>query len=143
MPSLTSKLGLPLMIAFAVVSAAAVAQQKDPAHEIKVGTGKVQVTTIDSDDGIPTEQFKVERVASYADLDLSTPSGAAELKRRVTETAKTACKDMVNADPIDLADGEGNVSCVTSAADGAMAQVNAAIATAKSDSPRPTKASLN
>jgi UrcA family protein len=142
MTSLTFKFGAPLMIAFAAISAAAVAQQKDPAHEIKVDTAKVQVTTIDSDDGIPTEQFKLERVASYADLDLSTPSGAAELKRRVTEAAKTACRDMVDADPIDLADGEGNMSCVTGATDRAMAQVNAAIATAKSESPRPTRVSL-
>jgi UrcA family protein len=136
MTSLTFKFGVPLMIAFAAASAGAIAQQKDPAHEIKVDTGNVQVTTIDSDDGIPTERFKVERVASYADLDLSTPSGAAELKRRVTEAAKTACRDMVDADPIDLADGEGNVSCVTAATHRAMTQVNAAIATAESDSPR-------
>jgi UrcA family protein len=142
MTSFTFKFSLPLMIAFAAVSAGAIAQQKDPAHQIKVDTGKVQVTPIDSDDGIPTEQFKVERVASYADLDLSTPSGAAELKRRVAEAAKTACKDMVDADPIDLADGEGNITCVTGATDRAMAQVSAAIATARSDSPRSTRVSL-
>jgi UrcA family protein len=143
MTSVTFKFGLPLMIAFAAFSAAAVAQQKDRTSDIKVDTGKVQVTTLDSDDGIPTEQFKVERVASYADLDLSTPSGAAELKERVSEAAKAACTAMVNADPIDLADGEGNISCVTEATHGAMAQVNAAIATAKTDSPRPAKVSLN
>jgi UrcA family protein len=139
----TFKFGLPLMLVFAAASAAAVAQQKDQAPEIKVHTGKVQVTTVDSDDGIPTEQFQLERVASYADLDLSTTSGAAELKKRVSEAAQAACKALVDTDPIDLADNDGNITCVTEATGGAMQQVNAAIATAKIDSNRTTKVGLN
>jgi UrcA family protein len=125
------------MIAFAAASAAAVAQQKDPAPEIKVHTGKVQVTTLDSEDGIPTEQFSVQRLVNYANLDLSTASGAAELKNRVTEAAKEVCTQLVNADPIDLADDDGNTTCVKQATDGAMEQVNAAITAAKIDTNRP------
>ena len=90
MTRLTFKFGLPLMIACAAASAGAVAQQKDSASEIKVHTGKVQVTTLDSVDGIPTEQFKVQRVVSYANLDLSTASGAAELKKRKTQGSAPA-----------------------------------------------------
>jgi UrcA family protein len=137
MTSLRSTLGFSLMIAFAAVNAAAVAQQKDPAPEIKVHTGKVQVTTLDSEDGIPTEQFSVQRLVNYANLDLSTASGAAELKNRVTEAAKEVCTQLVNADPIDLADDDGNTTCVKQATDGAMEQVNAAITAAKIDSNRP------
>jgi UrcA family protein len=127
------------MIACAAASAGAVAQQKDSASEIKVHTGKVQVTTLDSDDGIPTEQFKIGRVVSYANLDLSTASGAAELKKRVSRAAQEACNELVAADPIDLADGNGNPTCVKETTDGAMDQVNAAIATAKIDSVRATR----
>ncbi|MDB6102656.1 MAG: hypothetical protein JWO52_2655 [Gammaproteobacteria bacterium] len=141
MTRLTLKFGFPLMIAFAAASAAAVAQQKDSASEINVHTGKVQVTPLDSDDGIPTEQFKVQRVVSYANLDLSTATGAAELKKRVSEAAREACKELVAADPIDLADGNGNPTCVSETTDGAMEQVNAAIATAMTDSVRPTRVS--
>jgi UrcA family protein len=141
MTRLTLKFGFPLMIAFAAASAAAVAQQKDSASEINVHTGKVQVTPLDSDDGIPTEQFKIQRVVSYANLDLSTATGAAELKQRVSEAARQACKDLVAADPIDLADGNGNPTCVKETTDGAMAQVNAAIATARIDGVRPTRGS--
>ena len=131
------------MIAFAAASAAVAAQRNDPAPEIKVDTAKVQVTTLDSDDGIPTEQFKVERVVSYANLDLSTDSGAAELKKRVSEAARQACKALVDADPIDLADGDGNLTCIKETTDAAMEQVNAAIATARIDTVRPTTVSLN
>jgi UrcA family protein len=133
--------GLPLMIAFA--AATAVAQQKDQAPEIKIQTGKVQVTTLDSDDGIPTEQFGVQRVVSYANLDLSTVAGATELKKRVGEAAKQACKELIDADPIDLADDDGNLTCVRETTAGAMEQVNAAITTARIDSVRPTTVSLN
>jgi UrcA family protein len=135
-------LGLPLMIAFAAASATALAQQTHQAPEIKIQTGRVQVTTLDSDDGIPTEQFKIQRVVSYANLDLSSAAGAAELKNRVSEAAKQACKELVDADPIDLADDDGNLTCVRETTDGAMEQVNAAIATARIDSVRPTKVSL-
>jgi UrcA family protein len=135
--------GLPLMIAFAAASAMAAAQQKDEAPEIRLHTGKVQVTTLDSDDGIPTEQFGVQRVVSYANLDLSTAAGAAELKRRVSEAAKQACRELVDADPIDLADDDGNLTCVRQTTDGAMQQMNAAIATARIDTVRPTKVSRN
>jgi UrcA family protein len=134
--------GLPLMMAFAAASATVVAQQKDQAPEIKIHTGMVRVTTLDSDDGIPTEQFKIQRVVSYANIDLSKAAGAAELKKRVSEAAKQACKELVNADPIDLADDDGNLTCVRETTDGAMAQVNAAIATARIDSVRPTKVSF-
>lgn len=142
MPCLTRKSGLPLMIVFVVASAAAVAQQKDPVREIKVHTGKVDVTTLDSVDGIPTERFNVQRVVSYANLDLSTASGAAELKKRLSQAAKEACKELVEADPIDLADEDANITCVRETTDRALEQASAAITTAMMDSVRPTRVSL-
>jgi UrcA family protein len=132
---------LPLMVAFAAASATAVAQN-DRVQEIRIHTGRVQVTGLDSDDGIPTEQFEIQRVVGYADLDLSSASGVAELERRVNEAARQVCRELVSADPIDLADGDGNLGCVRDATDGAMEQVNAAITTAKIDGRRPTRVSL-
>ena len=131
-----SRAGLSLLIAFVLASAAAAAQQKEPVPEITIHTGKVQVTTLNSDDGIPTEKFSIQRVVSYANLDLSTLSGAAELKKRVNEAARQACKELVEADPIDLADDDGNIRCVKQATDAAMEQVNAAITAAEIEGKR-------
>jgi UrcA family protein len=137
----TVRFGLSLTVAFAATGATAVAQN-DHGQEIRIQTGLVQVTRPDSDDGIPTEQFKVQRVVSYADLDLSSASGVANLNRRVSEAANQACRELISADPIDLADVDGNLSCVKDAIDGAMEQVHTAITTAKIDGRRPTRVSL-
>jgi UrcA family protein len=131
MTRLAFKIGLPLMMVVAAASAMAVAQQADTTHEITVRTGRVDVTPLASDDGIPTERFRIERVVSYANLDLSTSSGAAELNKRVRQAALDACKELVNADPIDLSDEDGRTTCVKQATEGAMTQVNAAITTAR------------
>ncbi len=130
------KFRVPLMIALAAAGAAAVAQETDPASEIKIQTGMVQVTTLDSADGIPTEQFKIQRVVSYATLDLATAAGAAELKKRVTEAAKQACRELIAADPIDLSDEDSNIACVKQTTDRAMDEVSAAIGAAMTGLPR-------
>jgi UrcA family protein len=122
------RFGFPLAIALATVSAAAVAQQADQTTN---EAGEVQQTMVGfSYTGIPVERLQVERPVSYANLDLTTPSGAAELKRRVIETAKAACEQLDSADPIDLSDTD-DFSCVKTATHGALKQANAAIAAAR------------
>jgi UrcA family protein len=127
----TFKFGLPVAIALAAASAAAVAQQQEPTSNIKVDGGQVQVTTVGlSEAGIPIERFQLDRTVSYANLDLSTPAGVTELKKRVRETARQACEALGSADLTDLSEMD-NGACVRNATENAMAQVNAAIANAR------------
>ena len=135
----TLKFGFPLALALAAASAAAVAQQKDQTPDVKLQAGQVQKTTVGREyAGIPIERLYVERPVSYANLDLSTAAGAAELQKRVRETAKEACAQLDAADPVDMPD----TSCVSEATAGAMKQAQAVIAAAASGSTT-THVSLN
>jgi UrcA family protein len=44
--------------------------------------------------GAPIEVISLSRPVSYADLDLSTQEGRAELRKRIENTAKAACKEL-------------------------------------------------
>ena len=139
----TLKFGFPLAIALAMASAAAVAQQADQTPNAKIADGKVH-ETLDriSYTGIPIERLEVDLPVSYANLDLTTPSGAAELKRRVTDAAKEACARVDRADPVDLSDSDE--TCVRTATNGGMKQANSAIAAARiNGANRATPVSLN
>lgn len=139
----TFKFGFPLTIALAVTGAAAFAQDKNPASDIKVRAGQVQETTEYSDDGLPVERYQAEQAVSYANLDLSKTSDVAKLKERVKAAAKDVCKELDTAAPLDVSDDdEGNTTCVRDATAGAMGQVKAAIAAATSGSAHATQANL-
>jgi UrcA family protein len=130
----TLRFGFPLAIALATVSAAAFAEQADQTPNVKIEAGKVRQTEVRVDyTGIPVEQLQVDRTVSYGDLDLTTPSGAAELNRRITEAAKEDCEQLDTADPLDLSDTDDN-SCVRAATDGALKQAKAAIVAARTNS---------
>jgi UrcA family protein len=117
-----------LAIVLAAASAAAVAQ--DQTSQTDIRAGQVRETTIErSYSDIPMEQYQVDRTVSYANLDLSKASDAAELKKRVREAAREDCKELTSADPLDMSGS--NTACVRDATDSAMAQVNAAIDAAK------------
>jgi UrcA family protein len=53
--------------------------------------------------GAPVEVISLPRPVSYADLDLTKPADADELRKRISETAKAACKQLDNMYP------EGNL----------------------------------
>jgi len=126
MPNSTLRFGFPLAIALATASTAVIAQQIDQ-PDVKIEAGKVQQTMVRlSDTGTPIERFWVDRKVSYADLDLTTTSGATELMRRLTEAAKEACAQVHTADPVDLSDMD-DASCMRTATDGALKQAQAAI----------------
>jgi UrcA family protein len=126
MPNSTLRFGFPLAIALATASTAVIAQQIDQ-PDVKIEAGKVQQTMVRlSDTGTPIERFWVDRKVSYADLDLTTTSGATELMRRLTEAAKEACAQVHTADPVDLSDMD-DASCMRTATDGALKQAKAAI----------------
>jgi UrcA family protein len=123
MTSSTLRFGITLGFAL-MASAAAVAQ--DQAPELKTEDGKVQTMVRLSETGTPIERFWVDRKVSYADLDLTTASGAAELMKRVSEAAKEACEQVRTADPLVLSDMDG-AACVRTATGGALKQAKAAI----------------
>ena len=127
MLSSTIRFGFPLAIALAMSGTAAVAQESDQAPGVGIEAGNVQQTMIQlSDYGTPMERFWVDRKVSYADLDLTTTAGSTELMRRVSEAAKEACTQVHAADPVDLSDMDDS-SCLRTATDGALKQINAAI----------------
>lgn len=117
MTNSTWRFGIPLAIAFAAASGAAVAQQSNQARQTMVQL---------SDAGIPIERVQVDRTVSYSDLDLTTTSGETEFTRRVTEVAKEACEQVHTADPVDLSDMD-DAACVRAATSGALKQAKAAI----------------
>jgi|HubBroStandDraft_5_1064220.scaffolds.fasta_scaffold01165_4 UrcA family protein len=134
------KLAFPLTLALAAVSGAAMAQEQAQSSQIIIQGQPVQVTTVGrSYTGIPIVDYSFQRAVSYANLDLSTSSGAAELQKRVRETAKEACETLSAADPLDAPDDDG--TCVRDATAGAMKQVTAAIAAASGSNTRATTVS--
>ena len=136
------KFALPLTLALAAVSGTAMAQDKTQSSQITIQGQPVQVTTVGrSYTGIPIVQYSFQRTVSYSNLDLSTSSGATELKSRVRQTAREACETLSAADPLDVPDDDG--TCVRDATAGAMKQVTAAIAAANSGSTRATTVSAS
>jgi UrcA family protein len=143
MTSSIFKFALPLTLALAAVSGAVIAQETPQSSQIIIQGKPVQVTTVGrSDTGIPIVQYSFERAVSYTNLDLSTSSGATELKKRVRETAREACEEVQAADPLDASDDDDR-TCVREATAGAMKQVTAAIAAANSGGISTTKLSAN
>jgi UrcA family protein len=126
MTNSTLRFGITLGFAL-MASAAAVAEQSDQAPGLKTADGSVQQTMVRlSETGTPIERFWVDRKVSYADLDLTTASGATELMKRVSEAAKEACEQVHAADPLDLSDMD-DAGCMRTATSGALKQAKAAI----------------
>jgi UrcA family protein len=129
------KLGIPLALALAAASGAAVAQEKDQTSEITIQGNPVVVTkTVGRPySGEPIERYTFKTAVSYANLDLSTAAGANELKKRVRETAKMDCEALQQAaGPVLLLDDDRD--CAQAATAEAMIKVKAAISAANSGS---------
>lgn len=77
--------------------------------------------------GIPIEIVTTSRIVSYADLDLKTDPGKAELENRVKLAARKACELLNRLSPVTL---DSDATCIKSSVDGATVQVNAALAAA-------------
>jgi UrcA family protein len=115
------------------------AQAKDQTSDITIRDKPVVARSIGlSDFGEVVYRYTFKQAVSYADLDLSTVSGVAELKKRVRETAQKDCEEVLQmADPVPGLDEDSE--CVDKAAAGAMVQVKAAIAAANSGGAGTTK----
>lgn len=119
----------------AVTNRPAIAQEKGAAPTVNIVTGRVQTTTVGrSTIGAPVELSQLSLRVNSADLDLTTASGAAELTRRIRDTARKACDELDRQDPLD-ASPEDTLSCVREATNGAMKQEQAVIAAAGTSTP--------
>ncbi|HEX9206645.1 MAG TPA: UrcA family protein [Steroidobacteraceae bacterium] len=78
--------------------------------------------------GAPIKELSIRSRVSFADLDLTTASGAAALQKRVEDTAKSTCKEIKVDVP---ADGSSVEKCIKDALAGAQPQIDKAIAEAK------------
>lgn len=100
----------------------------DELPTITIGAGVMTKTDIGtSSSGVPLEKVTITHRVSYADLNLATHAGAAELQRRVKETARAACKQLHELYPLEAND---TFQCAKSAVAQASAQVENAIAAA-------------
>jgi len=75
-------------------------------------------------------EVSVDYKVHYADLDLSTHSGAAQLEKRIRDAATQACQQLATLYPAST-EGVGKDSCVESATKKAMAEASTAIAAAE------------
>ena len=67
--------------------------------------------------GVPIDEITIRSRVSYADLDLTTASGALELENRIRATAESSCKKLDVKFP---AEGSSEAACVKNAVDTAM-----------------------
>jgi UrcA family protein len=78
--------------------------------------------------GGPIEEVTLTRRVGYGDLNLAKTADAAELQRRVEQTAKDSCKELDDRYPFEPKQKE---DCTKTTVDKAMVQVRAAIAAAE------------
>jgi UrcA family protein len=119
--------GILAAAAVAAGSSGAIAQQSD-LTEVKIEATRSVTRVGTSTIGAPIELVQVIRRVSYKDLDIATASGAAELQKRIHDTAQSACKQLDTLYPLERVD---TASCVKDAVNGSTAQVQAAIASAE------------
>ena len=89
-------------------------------REVKTPAGQSYI-------GTPLEIISIARRVSYADLDLRSASGAAELQKRVNDTAQAACKELDKLYPLTEKDSP---ACTKKATDAGLSEARAAIAAA-------------
>jgi UrcA family protein len=77
--------------------------------------------------GVPVLQYELGYKVGFDDLDLATESGAAALKQRLLDAAKSACADLDRLYP----GVEPDRDCVRKAADETVPAFDAAIAAAR------------
>jgi len=75
--------------------------------------------------GVPIREITIQSRVSYADLDLTSASGALELENRIKATAKSTCEQIKVEIP---AEGSSEAACIKDAVDGAMKEAQKVIA---------------
>jgi UrcA family protein len=110
-----------------VAGGSALAQTPPPAQapeEVTVTAPRVVHQTVgrSSTTGAPIEVTSISREVKFADINLSTPSGEAAVKERITQTARGMCKELDKMYPLEQRDPD----CARKAIRDAMKQVDKA-----------------
>lgn len=102
----------------------------DNLKTITIGAGVLTKTVVDHSvsTGAPIEEVVITHRVSYADLDLRTHAGAVELRKRVQETARAACRQLDDLYPLETKQAP---ECTQTAIAAASPQVRSAIASVR------------
>jgi len=111
---------IPLVAGLAIVAGSAIAQ---PMEVVTVEAARSTVVG-QSRYGVPIREVTIQSRVSYADLDLTSASGALQLENRIKETAKATCEQIKVAIP---AEDSSQAACVKDAVDGAMKEAHKVI----------------
>jgi UrcA family protein len=107
-------------IALAVAASAAVAQ---PMEVVTVEAAR-STTVGQTMHGVPIDEITIRSRVSYADLDLTTASGALELENRIRATAESSCRKIDVQFP---AEGSSEAACIKNAVEAAMQEARKVI----------------
>jgi UrcA family protein len=130
--SLVSRVIPAMATAMAVAISSGAALAADSGSQVRIHSTPTVTQDRWSPTGIQDQQEQLSENISYADLNLSTSSGAHELKSRVRDAAHDICQKLGNDDQSNRGPGalEHQVQCVNGALDEAMPTVNRVIASA-------------
>ena len=115
-------------LAIALVAPAAFAQEAQPSETIHITAPLLVIQKEQKVKGMHVLSLSVEKVVSYADLDLSKEAGAAAFRTRISDTASELCKELDSKYPQSVYIPVTNQNCVKAATDGAMPLVKEIIA---------------
>ena len=104
----------------AIAAGAAVAQ---PMEVVTVEAARA-TTVGQTMHGVPVDEVTIRSRVSYADLDLTTATGALELENRIRATAESSCKKLEVQFP---AEGSSDAACVKNAVEAAMQEARKVI----------------
>jgi UrcA family protein len=117
--------------ALMAVDALSVARSAEALPEVTV-TAYRPVSKLGRDaNGQPVEAVRLSREVSYADLDLSTYTGATKLQARIKIVANAVCKELEETYPMSTEAGLPSGTCVQEAINSATPQLKVAIAAAE------------
>lgn len=134
--------GVALSAVLLFAGSSALGQQRDSAgkgartqEQITVTGPRLVISHIGSQHtqagGFGYDTLSLTHQVSYADLDLTSPADALELKERVDDTAKKVCRELAKLRPVQPANSSSTADCYSQAYKGAIKQAEAAIAAAK------------
>jgi|SRR5512137_1890855 len=119
---------IPLVTGLAIVAGSAIAQPMEVVTVEAARSALVGQSTY----GVPIREIRIQSRVSYADLDLTSASGALQLENRIKETAKATCEQI----KVDIpAEGSSQAACVKDAVDGAMKEAQKVIEAKRSAHP--------
>jgi UrcA family protein len=109
-----------LTAGLAIAAGSAVAQPMEVVTVEAARSAKVGQSSF----GVPIREVTIQSRVSYADLDLTSATGALELENRIKATAKSACEQIKVEIP---AEGSSDAACIKDAVDGAMKEAHKVI----------------